>query len=174
MAENTTAATKQVLDFTNVKERGSANPKHRPAGDYKMKVTKVEGGKSSKGNEQWVFFLVPTDMQSAIYPYYCQLAVEHMWKIRNLLIAAGLNVPKKKVAVDPNKLVGKEVGVTLDDDEYEGKLKSVITAVFPASDLEDDELPADDTEDELPDDDGTDPADEVTEDDMEELDVEDL
>ena len=169
MADGTTP-TKRVLDFTNVKESTGINPKHRPAGDYRMKISKVteQGTKNDPKKLQWVFVFVPTDMQSAAYPYYCQLNAETLWKIRNLLIAAGIDVPKKKVNVDPQKLVGREIGVTLDDDEYEGKLKSVVTAVFPASDLDDSDTPADPGDDETVEDD------EVAEDEMEELDVEDL
>lgn len=170
MATASTTPRKQVLDFTNVKESSGINPKHRPAGDYRVKISKVTEETSKKGNLQWVFVMVPTDMQSAAYPYYCQLEENTLWKVRNLLIAAGIDVPKKKVNVDPNKLVGREIGVTLDDDEYEGKLKSVITAVFPASDLDDaeDDASSDETEDEADD------SEDVSEEDMEELDVEDL
>lgn len=170
MATASTTPRKQVLDFTNVKESSGINPKHRPAGDYRVKISKVTEETSKKGNLQWVFVMVPTDMQSAAYPYYCQLEENTLWKVRNLLIAAGIDVPKKKVNVDPNKLVGREIGVTLDDDEYEGKLKSVITAVFPASDLDDeDDASSDETEDEA-----DDTSEDVSEEDMEELDVEDL
>lgn len=173
MAAGTTAPKKQVLDFTNVKESSGINPKHRPAGDYRMKITKVteEPTKKDPKKYQWIFVMVPADMQSAAYPYYCQLEENTLWKIRNLLIACGIDVPKKRVGVDPNKLVGRELGVTLEDDEYEGKMKSVITAVFPASDLDDEAAPADDeTDDEVESEDSED----VSEEDMEELDVEDL
>lgn len=178
MAANTeTTATKKVLDFTNVKESSGINPKHRPAGDYRMKITKVteQPNKNDPSITNWVFVFTPTDMQSAAYPYYCVLQENQLWKVRNLLIACGISVPKKRLNVDPNKLVGKEVGVTLDDDEYEGKLKSVITAVFPSSDLEDEDAPAD-TDDEAEEDEteSEEPADDVSDDDMEELDVEDL
>jgi hypothetical protein len=168
--------TKRVLDFTNVKENSGINPKHRPAGDYRMKISKVtEEPKKNAPNEfQWIFVFTPTDMQSAAYPYYCQLDEKTLWKIRNLLIACGIQVPKKRVNVDPNRLVGKEIGVTLDDDEYEGKMKSVVTAVFPASDLDDEDAPADTGDEDVADDDVADDAGDVSEDDMEELDVEDL
>lgn len=164
---------KQVLDFSNVKDSTGINPKHRPAGDYRVKITKVTEETSKKSQKpQWVFVMVPTDMQSAAYPYYCQLEENTLWKVRNLLIACGIDVPKKRVNVDPSKLVNREIGVTLDDDEYEGKMKSVITAVFPASDLDasDDSSSDEDTDDESTDDDAGD----VSEEDMEELDVEDL
>jgi hypothetical protein len=38
-----------------------------------------------------------------------------------------------------NKLIGREVGMSLDDDEYEGKMRSTIVGVFPADDLPEDE-----------------------------------
>jgi len=141
---DTATPLKAVLDFTNVKENSGINPKHRPAGDYRVKIAKVIANKSNAGNNQWVFTLVPTDMLSAAYPYYCTLNPDSLWKVRNLLIACGIDVPKKKLNVDPTRLVGKEIGVTLDDDEYEGKMKSVITAVFPSSDLDDESVPAQD------------------------------
>lgn len=141
---DTATPLKAVLDFTNVKESSGINPKHRPAGDYRVKIAKVIANKSNAGNNQWVFTLVPTDMLSAAYPYYCTLNADSLWKVRNLLIACGIDVPKKKLNVDPTRLVGKEIGVTLDDDEYDGKMKSVITAVFPSSDLDDESVPAQD------------------------------
>jgi hypothetical protein len=138
MAENDKAgpASAQILDFTNVKDRGSYNPKHKPAGDYKARVIKVEQTNSqSSGNPMWVFAIQLDDDASAVYPLRCVLNESNIWKVRNLLVAAGMTVPKKRVKVDPNKVIGKTIGVTLEDDEYEGRLKSVVQATFPASDL---------------------------------------
>jgi hypothetical protein len=163
-------ATKRAIDFTKVKEQGNFNPRHKPSGDYRMKIAKVDDHTSKSGNDNWVFTIVPTTDQRATYPYYVSADPEQAWKIRNLLVAAGFSVPKKRINVDPNKLIGKEIGVSLEDDEYEGRMKSVITQVFPADDLEDDapeQTPRKATkrrvEDELPDDE------EVDEIDLEEL-----
>lgn len=146
-----------VIDFTNVKEGGNFNPKRRPEGDYKAKITKVEDAESKKdGKAQWLFTI---QVGSGTYPYYCKHEENQYWKIRNLLVAAGMTVPKKKVKVDPNKLVGKFIGVTLEDDEYEGKKKSVVAATFPVSELEDEDVEdeADDADDEDEDDEPTPP-----------------
>lgn len=132
------SATARPMDFTNVKDAGNFNPRRKPAGDYRMKVVKVEDETSKAGNQQWVFTIVPTTDQRSTYPYYCGFDVAQAWKVRNLFIAAGIAVPKKKVRVDPNKLVNKEIGASLDDDEYEGKPKSTIVAVFPVSELSED------------------------------------
>lgn len=182
----------RALDFTNVKDAGQFNTKHQAPGDYRGKVTKVADAKSKKTDEaMWVFTV---QVGSGTYPYYCVLNENNIWKVRNLCVAAGLNVPKKRVNVDPNKVVGKDIGVTLEDDEYDGKIKSVVASVFPTSELED-EAPGDDEEDEGADDSSDEedekPApkkskkdkskktkakkvDDVSDDDLEELEIEDI
>jgi len=128
-----------ALDFTNVKEGGgSFNKKRQPEGDYRAKVVKVEDAPAkSDGVMQWLFTIEAGD--GGKYPYYCKHVENQLWKIRNLFTAAGISIPKKRVNVDPNKVVGKVIGVTLEDDEYEGKLQSNIAATFPASELEGDD-----------------------------------
>jgi hypothetical protein len=129
------AASAVILDFTNVKDRGDFNPKRKAAGDYKGKIVKVQQGKSQNGNMMWVFTVVLPGDSQASYPYRCVLDEANAWKIRQLFMACGMNVPKKRMKVDPNKAVGKFLGLTLEDDEYEGKTKSVIAATFPVSEL---------------------------------------
>lgn len=129
-------STKLMLDFSNVKEFSGVSPKHMPPGDYEAKVVKVIDEKSKKDNEpMWVFHIQLVDDHSATYPYYCKLVESQLWKVRNLLMAAGFKAPKSKQTVDANRLVGKTVGITLSDDEYEGKMKSVIDAIFPKAEL---------------------------------------
>lgn len=143
MADKGTSA---ALDFTNVKEGGgSFNKKRQPEGDYKAKVTKVVDAPSKKDNiMQWLFTI---EVGSGSYPYYCKHQENQLWKIRNLLVAAGIQVPKKKVKVDPNMVVGKTIAVTLEDDEYDGKMQSNIAAIFPASELSGDVDDEDEEED---------------------------
>ena len=125
-----------ILDFSNVKETGNFRPKHMPEGDYRMKIESVIDDKSKDGNPMWVYTLALVSNPRATYGYYCLLNNEkQMWKIRNLFVAAGKTVPKKRVKVNPDMLVGVEIGVSLVDDEYEGKMKSTIDGVFPASEL---------------------------------------
>lgn len=129
-------ATAEVVDFTNVKEGGRFQTKHYPAGDYPAKITAVEDAvkKDDKSVKMWLFTI---QVKSGSYPYYCnRMAANQAWKIRNLCVAAGLNVPKKRLQVDPNKLVEKDIAVTLEDDEYDGKMKSVIASTFPLSELD--------------------------------------
>jgi hypothetical protein len=148
-------ASEGVLDFTKVKEGSTFNKKRQKEGDYEAKITAVaDAPAKSDGVMQWMFTI---QAGAGTYPYYCKHAENQLWKIRNLLIAAGMNVPKKRMKVDPNKLVGKTIGVTLEDDEYDGKPQSNIAATFPASELSNDDIPDED--------DNLDPADDDDDDD---------
>lgn len=129
-----------VVDFTNTKDSSGVNPKHQPEGDYHGKIVKATQGKSKSNNNPMVEFLIQdVNMGSATYPYRCVLTEASLWKLRNLILATGKAVPKKRIKFDPDTIVGKEIGMTLEDDEYDGKMKSVISAVFPASDLPEEE-----------------------------------
>jgi len=145
-------ASVKVVDFSNVKDGGQFNKARIPAGDYLAKVIKVEDAQTKESKEfQYLFTIQIQKRPSSKFPYYCKLAENQLWKLRNLLIAAGLNVPKKREKVDPNRVVGKIIGVTVDDTEYEDKEQSEITGVFPASELQDSVM-NDDDDDEMADD----------------------
>ena len=154
---DTSTVKKHAVDFTSVKDSSGINPKHQPEGDYLVKIIKVD--ETTKDDvPMWNFIMQLDDSKSATYPFYCKLQENQLWKLRNLLIACGFAVPKKRVSIDPNKLVGKSLGVTLADDEYEGKLKSVVDATFPASELDAQEPEDDDTEDDVEEDEVEEPA----------------
>lgn len=146
MATNSTVIN---VDFSDVKESSGINPKHQPEGDYLLKITKAEVGKNKNDDLQVLVLFQDPSLRSATYPYYCPLTPKMMWKIRNVFIAAGLQVPKAKGKLDVARLVNKEVGCTLADDEYEGKMKSVIDAVFHKDELEPQEGEDEDFEEEV-------------------------
>ena len=127
----------RTLDFTNVKESSGINPKHKEEGEYLAKITEVRDDPAKDGEAMWTWIIKPTDDASAAYPYYVKLVDNQLWKLRNLFIAAGIPLPKKAVKIDPNKVVGKIIGIVLEDDEYEGKMKSVISACLPKEELSD-------------------------------------
>lgn len=106
----------------------------------------------------WCFVIQAEDHKTATYPYYVKLVENQLWKLRNLFVAAGVDIPKKAVKIDPNRVVGKTICIVLEDEEYDGKVKSVINAVMPKEEFEGyegDTGPADDDED---DDDEEEPA----------------
>jgi hypothetical protein len=136
-------ANAQTLDFTNVKDRGDYNPVHIEAGEYALRVDSVVDGESKQGNAQWVFAFkfaypdqVPATARRGSYPYYCVLDAKSLWKIRGLAQACGMVVPKSRFKLDPNRLIGKIFGAILEDDEYEGRLRSKVLQVMPLAELE--------------------------------------
>jgi hypothetical protein len=175
-------ATARAMNFTNVSDGGQFQPRRVPAGDYKAKITAVEDHTSKGSNvaDNWVFTIVLTSRARNTYPYYCGFDDKQAWKVRGLCMATGIAVPKKRVKVDPNKLVNKFIGVAMEDDEYEGKMKSVIVGVFPVSELAEDypgagkgsSSKASATASD--DDDSTDDADDVSDADAEDLDLEEI
>lgn len=145
-------ASTAILDFSNTKDGVDFNKKRVPAGDYLAKVTRVVDSPTKESKEpQWLFTFQLVDRYTdRKFPYYCKLVENQLWKVRNLFIAAGLAIPKKRVKLDPNRVVGKLVGLTLEDEEYENKLQSQIAAIISASELEDSDSSAEgDEEDEL-------------------------
>jgi len=147
--------TKAIMDFTNVKDGGGQfNKLHQRAGGYPAVVTKVQDAPSKKDDVmQWLFTI---KVGQGTYPYYCKDVENQLWKIRNIFTAGGITIPKKRVKVDPNLVVGKKVGVVLEDDEYDGRVQSNIQAIIPLSELDevgpteddDDDDDNDDTDDE--------------------------
>lgn len=128
--------TVKTVDFSNVKDGGNFNRSRIPAGDYLAKIVKVEDAVSKKDDAfQFLFTIQIQKRPSSKFPYYCKLQENQLWKLRNLLIAAGKTVPKAKIKVDPNQIVGKLIGVTVEDDDFDGKEQSSISGVFPAAEL---------------------------------------
>lgn len=124
---------RRTIDFSNVKEASTYAPRRLPEGTYKALITKVDEATSKAGNPMWVYAISPVEHPTAVYPYYLLLEEKHLWKLRALLLAAGRDVPRKKVTVDPESIVGEEIMIDLTDDEWEGREKSIINGVFKCS-----------------------------------------
>lgn len=139
-------ASARTVDFTSVKDGGQFNRNRIPAGDYIATITKVDDAEAKDGTFQYLFSIKIDKVPSRVIPYYCKLQENQLWKLRNLLIAAGKTVPKKKLKLDPSTIVGKKIGVTVEDDEYEGREQSQISGVFPASELVEGNIVDDDNE----------------------------
>lgn len=124
---------KITLDFSNVSEGSAFSPRRLPEGSYLATVAKVEAKNSKAGNPMLVYTFIPVEHPTAVYPYYVLLDERQLWKFRVLLLAAGKEVPKRKVTVDPESIVGKQIMIDLEDSEWEGREKSVVAGVFRPS-----------------------------------------
>ena len=137
------------LDFTKEEGGGGGRRPRYKKGDYLAQIVSLGRGESSdKGTPftQVTFKFLEgkkTKGKEIAERYY--LTPKSLWRIRNLLEAAGIDVPeKKKVSIPTGKLLKKKVVITLEDDEYNGRIHSVVAdandpdSVSTDSDDEDD------------------------------------
>ena len=129
-----------TVDFTNVKDPSQYNPKHIEPGEYVGRVKSVEQVEAkADGSPMWVFGISLDDVPGAVYPYYVKLEFDgersQAWKLRMILTAAGFNVAKKAIKIDPNKVVGRPVGVEIEEDEYQGRIKGSVRRFLPVSEV---------------------------------------
>lgn len=169
-------AKKIKIDFSKVEERSGWNTRQIPAGIHKMKVTAVQQTEAQDGTPMLVYALKPADARytTRLFPYYCKQQQNQLWKLRDLLVAAGETIPKKAVQIDPEKIIGRFVAAEVEDDMYNGNVRSQIQGVFGTDILEDDEDDQYDEDDQDYDEDLDDPEDDYDEDDLDDSEEEDF
>lgn len=131
------AATPRAVDLSNAGERAGFRPRRKPEGDYRAKVVKADDHQPNDKTKPmgWVLTIQVEGDNRSTYPFYLSPEEKQAWKIGQVCRAAGLKVPNSRVRFDPNKLVNKAIGLYLEDDEYEGRPKSVIAETFPVSEV---------------------------------------
>lgn len=169
-------AKKIKIDFSKVEERSVWTTRQIPAGIHKMKVTSVQQTEAQDGTPMLVYALKPADARytTRLFPYYCKQQQNQLWKLRDLLVAAGETIPKKAVQIDPEKIVGRFVAVEVDDDMYNGHVRSQVQGVFGLDILEEDEDDQYDEDDQDYEDDFDDESYDDEEDDLEDSEEEDF
>jgi hypothetical protein len=146
---------KLTVDFSNVGERREGGKAaHVPEGDYLLKVVGVEL-KSKKDDEtskylSWRFVIAKPEAHADAGSIWTNttLKPDGLWSLRNLLDDMGIAVPKSSVALPLQTIAksGRLVGATLEDNEYNGKVKSQIAATFKKEQYEDTATGDDDDE----------------------------
>jgi len=153
------------VDFGGVeKEIGKRSGKHIPEADYVLKVADVERRKNKAGDAYYFSWKlqVVTDAQGkkkhagSTFYFTTSLKPEALFNLRNMIHACTngkQNVAGKAINFNPQQYIGSKIGGTVEDDEYEGKLRSVVSDVMPLKDLEvdSDEEDEDQEEDDLAD-----------------------
>ena len=120
------------IDFSDVKAP-SFSTVHQAPGVYNAEIAGVEMTKTKSDNTDMLVFAIVAG--PGRYPYYCKIVPNQLWKLRELIEAAGTKVPNKGVQIDPAKYVGARINVELEDDSYQGKLRSRVARVAPFSEL---------------------------------------
>jgi hypothetical protein len=161
------------VDFSGVDQeirRGGGT--YVPPGDYGAKIVKGELKDSERSGSRYFAWQLqitrPAEFKGKTVYTNTSLKPEALWSLRNLIHAAtGKNVAGRALNFDPEKLYGKEIAVTTEDREYEGKMRTNVVDVRPISELEDEEETEEETE-------TTAAATESDDEELEEVDVDDL
>ena len=105
-------------DFTNVSEGGGS----LAAGEYVCKVTKAELKEGGKGKYiKWELTVGTGPAKGSKTYLNTSLTVKALFKLREFMIACGLEVPKQVVDIDTDKIVGRIVGIQMVDSTYVDK-----------------------------------------------------
>ena len=125
------AITPIKLDFTSV-EKSAYNTRQMPAGLYEARITEVVQKSAQDGTDMLVYTLTPTHPQyrGRRFPFYCKLSSNQLWKLRDLLVAAGEDIPKRAVRVQPEKIVNRLLCIEVSDDTYGGAVRSTVDSVY--------------------------------------------
>lgn len=166
-------AKKIRLDFSKVEERSGWNTKEIPEGVHEFKIVGVDVGEAKDGTEMLTYALVPTNAKykTRRFPYYCKLQQNQLFKVRDLLVAAGISVPKKVTSIDPEAPVGSIVAAEVSDEVGQYAGRSTIDGIYDRSIIDDEDQVDDGDEEEVEDE--SDEADEVEDDEEFEDEVED-
>ena len=137
-------AKKIKIDFTKTEDSSSWNTKQIPEGLHAAKVASVQETEAKDGTDMLLFGfkLKEPKYKTRNFPFYCKLQQNQLWKLRDLLVAAGETVPKRALNIDPNKIVGRDIVIEVEDDTYNGNVRSTVVGTY-ASSILDDEAPAD-------------------------------
>lgn len=141
---------KTIVDFTGVDSGGRTRV---PEDDYLVKVVSVKHDTSkSSGNPMlvWEFEIVDGKFAGKKLRDRTVLQENSLWKLKQLLEAMGVEVPSKRVALQLQNYIGRTLGVTTVDDEYEGRVSSKVADYVSLDVLEDVDDDDDDDEDEEP------------------------
>lgn len=157
-------AKKIRLDFSKVEERSGWNTKEIPEGVHEFKIVGVNVGEAKDGTDMLTYALIPTNAKykTRRFPYYCKLQQNQLFKIRDLLVAAGISVPKKVTSIDPEAPVGSIVAAEVSDEVGQYAGRSSIDGIYDRSIIDDEDQVDDGDEEEVEDE--SDEADEVEDD----------
>lgn len=153
-----------AVDFGAIEEGGGARVKV-PKGDYRAKIKAVSFATSQGGNPMFIWIIEGTEgkFKGKELKEYTALTSKALWKLRDLMVAATGKAPGGKVEIRPllayckKNVVGKEIGVTLGDDEYtndkgktfvSSKIQDYLDVGDVGSSKTDDDVEDDDTDDE--------------------------
>jgi hypothetical protein len=132
-------ATVKEVDASNIQEAYPWKSARVADGDYKLVIKEVFDTETNDGDDMWVFTLALKQQPRYTYPYRCPLTPNALGFLAALYRALGVEIKGSVKKRDPNKLLNREIGGSLIEDDYQaekGRDASKVDVVFPAADVE--------------------------------------
>lgn len=117
------------VDFSDVKEFVEVTPGKYTA---KIKSWSMEEGEKAP-YILWKLQIVTGASKGSLLDHRTSLSPKAIFGLRDLLVALGLKVPKAAISVDPDKFVGKSIGIEVAMRVWEGKEYPNVKKVFPVN-----------------------------------------
>lgn len=125
MARRKAKSSTLTVDFSNTES------KLKP-GEYLATVEEVSV-ETSQSNTEYLKWKFKLDAGGIAY-YNTSLQPQALWNLRNLLEALGVEVPNSALDLDLEDMLGRELMVLIDEEEYEGRKRPKMTDFWPAED----------------------------------------
>ena len=125
-------------DYVIVNFKGVGSRNIVAVGDYRAMVTKVTKGISKPGNPKldWIFTVTAGPEEGHRFmPYVTSLLKTSLWNLRAVLEALGVEVPESDLQIVFGELKGLELGLTIEHENYEKRVKERIVDLFPLEEL---------------------------------------
>lgn len=115
-----------VIDLTNYKDRFGSRVEE---GTYLVQVEDLESSQSKAGNPMINVFLriIEGEEEGKTLVDRLTLSENAMFRVVGFLTGLGIKTPRKRIAIDPARIIGRKVIVEVADGEpYNGNVRSEV------------------------------------------------
>ena len=111
---------------------GGTPPWYIPPDRYVFQVTKAELKESERSGRNYIELELTTQFEGSMkhIAHRCSLKPEALWELQRTLSALGMSA-KGRVSLALSEMIGKWLEAEVEDDTYQGRLKTEISNVFP-------------------------------------------
>lgn len=120
------------VDLTNVQDNFKV-----PDGLYRVRCQEVEQSVSKGGNPMfvWTFVVVDGEYAGREFKIFTALTPAAMWKVAETVVALGVGQQGQVVKFKRSDVVGKDCGALIEENEYNGQVRSQIARVMSLKEL---------------------------------------
>lgn len=130
--KNRKSKTSVSVNFKGVEGKGQ---RVKP-GEYEAQVSEDELPSlenAGKGHDDYIKWVFELDDGGKAY-FNTSLSKQSLWNLRGLLEAMGEEVPDSEMDIDLTEMGGKRIGVVIEEEEYQGKMRPKMVDYYSLED----------------------------------------